>query len=336
MQQAFHEQHGLQCGYCTPGMIMAASELLEQQPEPDRRGDPRRARRQSLPLHRLPEHRRRPCKRRPTERACEASDDDATVENAEPPRQVRARARCAGRTPRCSPARAATSTTSSCPGCCTSAFVRITAHARIVLDRHGRARRCRASSRSYYRATTSTARAAVPCASNPSAATIKQPERWPLARRQGALRRRAGRGGRRRRTASRGRDAADRRSSTTSRSGGGRRREGASRGRVRWSTTSAARNLCCTIAHATDGVDAAFARRPASSSTERIVNQRLDARGDRAARRRRALDAAAGELTLYTRPRSRTSCRRSSRSCRPPRARCRVIAPRSAAASARS
>ena len=34
MQQAFHEQHGLQCGYCTPGMVMAAIKLLEANPSP--------------------------------------------------------------------------------------------------------------------------------------------------------------------------------------------------------------------------------------------------------------------------------------------------------------
>ena len=32
MQQAFHEQHGLQCGYCTPGMVMSAIELVETNP----------------------------------------------------------------------------------------------------------------------------------------------------------------------------------------------------------------------------------------------------------------------------------------------------------------
>ena len=57
LQQAFHEQHGLQCGYCTPGMVMAAASLLAQNPEPSER-DPARARGQPLPLHRLPEHRR--------------------------------------------------------------------------------------------------------------------------------------------------------------------------------------------------------------------------------------------------------------------------------------
>jgi carbon-monoxide dehydrogenase small subunit len=34
MQQAFHENHALQCGYCTPGMVMAAVSLLDEQPDP--------------------------------------------------------------------------------------------------------------------------------------------------------------------------------------------------------------------------------------------------------------------------------------------------------------
>jgi carbon-monoxide dehydrogenase small subunit len=34
MQQAFHEQHGLQCGYCTPGMVLAAVSLLREHPDP--------------------------------------------------------------------------------------------------------------------------------------------------------------------------------------------------------------------------------------------------------------------------------------------------------------
>jgi carbon-monoxide dehydrogenase small subunit len=34
MQQAFHEQHALQCGFCTPGMIMAARDLLRNNPNP--------------------------------------------------------------------------------------------------------------------------------------------------------------------------------------------------------------------------------------------------------------------------------------------------------------
>src|SRR5262249_38509185 len=34
IQQAFWDEHGLQCGYCTPGFIMAAAYLLEQNPSP--------------------------------------------------------------------------------------------------------------------------------------------------------------------------------------------------------------------------------------------------------------------------------------------------------------
>ncbi|GIH75732.1 (2Fe-2S)-binding protein [Planobispora longispora] len=34
MQQAFHAEHALQCGYCTPGMIMAAIDLLRDTPDP--------------------------------------------------------------------------------------------------------------------------------------------------------------------------------------------------------------------------------------------------------------------------------------------------------------
>ena len=34
VQRAFHEQHGLQCGYCTPGMVMASVSLLRELPDP--------------------------------------------------------------------------------------------------------------------------------------------------------------------------------------------------------------------------------------------------------------------------------------------------------------
>jgi aerobic carbon-monoxide dehydrogenase small subunit len=34
LQEAFWEKHGLQCGYCTPGMIMAAADLLQRNPNP--------------------------------------------------------------------------------------------------------------------------------------------------------------------------------------------------------------------------------------------------------------------------------------------------------------
>jgi carbon-monoxide dehydrogenase small subunit len=35
VQKAFHEQHALQCGFCTPGMIVAAVDLLRENPQPN-------------------------------------------------------------------------------------------------------------------------------------------------------------------------------------------------------------------------------------------------------------------------------------------------------------
>jgi len=37
MQKAFMENHGLQCGYCTPGMVMAATSFLKENPNPSER-----------------------------------------------------------------------------------------------------------------------------------------------------------------------------------------------------------------------------------------------------------------------------------------------------------
>ena len=57
MQEAFREHHGLQCGFCTPGMVLAAVSLANEG-RADRRGiGARRPRRQPVPLHRLPQHR---------------------------------------------------------------------------------------------------------------------------------------------------------------------------------------------------------------------------------------------------------------------------------------
>ena len=64
LQEGFWEEHGLQCGYCTPGMIMAAVTLLQGQPDAVGAGDPRGHLRQLLPLHRLPAHRQRHSARR--------------------------------------------------------------------------------------------------------------------------------------------------------------------------------------------------------------------------------------------------------------------------------
>jgi len=36
VQRSFHEEHGLQCGYCTPGMVLRSRDLLAENPDPDR------------------------------------------------------------------------------------------------------------------------------------------------------------------------------------------------------------------------------------------------------------------------------------------------------------
>ena len=58
VQEAFREKHGLQCGYCTPGMIMATVDLLAESPNPSDE-EIRYALGESVPLHRLREHRAR-------------------------------------------------------------------------------------------------------------------------------------------------------------------------------------------------------------------------------------------------------------------------------------
>ncbi len=64
LQQAFMDNHGLQCGFCTPGMLITLTELLRDNARPERTGSARRADRQPVPLHRLCRHRRSRARRR--------------------------------------------------------------------------------------------------------------------------------------------------------------------------------------------------------------------------------------------------------------------------------
>ena len=57
------EEGGVQCGFCTPGMLVSATALLAANPDPERARDPSCARRQPLPLHGLPEDRPRRAER---------------------------------------------------------------------------------------------------------------------------------------------------------------------------------------------------------------------------------------------------------------------------------
>ena len=59
VQAAFLEAGAVQCGFCTPGLIVATDDLLGRNPRADRRRDPRGAGRQPVPLHGLREDPRR-------------------------------------------------------------------------------------------------------------------------------------------------------------------------------------------------------------------------------------------------------------------------------------
>ncbi len=64
MQAAFREHHGLQCGFCTPGMIMSSTDLVHEDPRALRGRGPPLARGQPVPVHRLPQHRQGRARRR--------------------------------------------------------------------------------------------------------------------------------------------------------------------------------------------------------------------------------------------------------------------------------
>ena len=58
VQKGFIACHGLQCGFCTPGMMMTAKGTARPQPESVRGGDPSGDLRADLPLHQVRHHRR--------------------------------------------------------------------------------------------------------------------------------------------------------------------------------------------------------------------------------------------------------------------------------------
>ena len=63
VQQAFVDAGAVQCGFCTPGLVVATADLLAAHAEPERRRDPRGALGQPLPLHGLRQDlRRRPAR----------------------------------------------------------------------------------------------------------------------------------------------------------------------------------------------------------------------------------------------------------------------------------
>ena len=59
VQEAFWEQQGLQCGYCTPGMVLRIDRAAAREPQPDARRGSGGDLQQPLPLHGIPVHHRR-------------------------------------------------------------------------------------------------------------------------------------------------------------------------------------------------------------------------------------------------------------------------------------
>ena len=57
LQQAFRNNHALQCGFCTPGILMSFTDYPRPQPDAVRKRNPRGLERPSVPLHRLCRHR---------------------------------------------------------------------------------------------------------------------------------------------------------------------------------------------------------------------------------------------------------------------------------------
>ena len=80
LQDAFCETHGMQCGYCTPAMVLAAHALLSKNAGADPRGNRRRHFRQHLPLHRLrPDRRGHRARRRADARSQPAAGESMSA-----------------------------------------------------------------------------------------------------------------------------------------------------------------------------------------------------------------------------------------------------------------
>ncbi len=77
IQEAYADAGAAQCGYCTPGMVIATKALLDQNPHPDRSRDPRGHFGQPVPLHRLrPDHPGGPNRSRANRGRCGSSQTE--------------------------------------------------------------------------------------------------------------------------------------------------------------------------------------------------------------------------------------------------------------------
>ncbi len=202
LQEGFYAEHGLQCGYCTPGMIMAAADLLERNPDPSERRDPPRAGRQPVPLHGLSQHRQGgPARRAAPAARRGARAGDVRGRAARPRRSSRRRGWAHERRQR-SAATACTSAARmrrkedppliqgrgnyvddiSLPGALHAAFVRSPeAHARIAsIDTS--AALAREGVQAVYTGNDVDLESGLPLAWVPPGIEVQAPEHWPLAK----------------------------------------------------------------------------------------------------------------------------------------------------------
>ena len=85
LQAAFEQRNALQCGYCTPGMLPPAQDLLARGRRAEPRRNPRAHFRQLLPLHRLSRHRRRHRSRWPRKETKHARGEAMKITDDSPP-----------------------------------------------------------------------------------------------------------------------------------------------------------------------------------------------------------------------------------------------------------
>ena len=143
LQEGFKDEHGLQCGFCTPGMMLAAKALLDREPRPHRGRRALGAVRQPVPLHRLPEHRQVGAVGGREARGSDGAGEARRVRHSTRSRSAGSAPAASGsRTTASSGARATTPTTSCCPACCTwrscAARWRTPASSRSTPARRGR------------------------------------------------------------------------------------------------------------------------------------------------------------------------------------------------------
>ena len=82
LRKHFHESHALQCGFCTPGMLIMARDILQRLCQAGRADRPSRAERADLPLHRLRQYRQSDRRGRRGAGECDRSAAGADIQRS--------------------------------------------------------------------------------------------------------------------------------------------------------------------------------------------------------------------------------------------------------------